>query len=351
MLGSATLELRGVSKSFGVTEVVRDVSLRVENGELLTLLGASGCGKTTILRIMAGFERPNRGEVLISGQDVTKLPPYRRKIGMVFQSLALFPHLDVNANVAFGLSVQKASSIDRKKKVDTVLQMVGLEGLGPRSINQLSGGQRQRVALARSLVTQPDVLLLDEPFSALDLKLRRQMQSELKAIQKSTGATFVFVTHDQDEALSLSDRIAVIRDGKIEQLDNAKDIYLKPASTFVGMALGEVNVFPVRKVGSSYRVETLSVELPICSSVNCDSAFAIVRPEHVLVRPAGPVDIRARASIIERNFAGAMTSYVLKCGGLNLMARNPFVVSRDLPNPGEDVEIGWQSENCTIVPS
>ena len=248
MRGAVTVQ--GVSKSFEGVAAVRAVSLDVRPGEFLTLLGPSGCGKTTLLRLLAGFEEPDQGSILISGRDVTRLPPYRRPVNTVFQHYALFPHRTVAGNVAFGLETAGVPQAETRQRVERVLEMVRLPGLGDRRVEQLSGGQRQRVALARAVVLEPDVLLLDEPMSALDLKLRKEMQVEVKNLQERLGTTFVFVTHDQDEALTMSDRIAVMSHGVLEQVGPPEELYERPRTRFVADFLAVRNILEATVVSA-----------------------------------------------------------------------------------------------------
>ena len=236
------LRLQGVRKSYGQVVAVAGVDLTVEEGEFFTLLGPSGSGKTTLLRLIAGFERPDTGRIELGGRDVTSTPPYLRDTNTVFQDYALFPHMSVADNIGYGLRVKGVSRQPREERVQRALKMVRLEGLGRRRPNQLSGGQRQRVALARAVVNEPEVLLLDEPLGALDLKLRQEMQIELKQIQKEVGITFIYVTHDQEEALTMSDRVAVMSNGQIEQIGSPVDVYERPATEFVAGFIGISNV-------------------------------------------------------------------------------------------------------------
>lgn len=240
--GNCIIELKGITKNFDNQQVLRGIDLNIYENEFLTLLGPSGCGKTTILRIIAGFEEPSKGEVLFNGIDIAKVPPYKREINTVFQKYALFPFLNVHDNVAFGLNIKKVDRSIVNQKVDKMLRLVGLEGFGERDVTLLSGGQQQRVAIARALVNEPKVLLLDEPLGALDAKLRKEMQSELKKIQKEVGITFIFVTHDQEEALSMSDTVVVMNDGKIQQIGSPVDIYNEPENRFVANFIGESNI-------------------------------------------------------------------------------------------------------------
>src|SRR5678815_3076647 len=248
---TAMVELRSVTKNFGTFPAVQEVNLAVRAGEFMTFLGPSGCGKTTVLRMISGFETPTLGTVLLDGRDVTHVPPYRRDVNQVFQSYALFPHLSVQENIAFGLRMRKLPSPEIAERVKRVVDLVALRGFDQRKPSQLSVGQRQRVALARAIVCEPKVLLLDEPLSALDAKLRHQMQIELKRLQQRLGITFIFVTHDQSEALTMSDRIAVINKGRIEQLGSVHEIYHSPRTTFVANFIGHANILPATVIARS----------------------------------------------------------------------------------------------------
>ncbi len=258
-LESAEVELRGLTKRFDDVVAVDSVDLHVDAGEFLSLLGPSGCGKTTTLRLIAGFERPDEGSVLIGGDDVAKLPPYRRDVNTVFQSYALFPHLRVIDNVAYGLKQRGFDKRERHERARTMLELVRLPEVESRKPKQLSGGQQQRVALARALVMEPKVLLLDEPLGALDLKVRRQLQIELKRIQETVGVTFIYVTHDQEEALAMSDRVAVMNGGLIEQIGTPREIYDNPASPFVADFIGETNF--IERGGTTIAVRPERVQL------------------------------------------------------------------------------------------
>jgi putative spermidine/putrescine transport system ATP-binding protein len=253
----AALRLHNVRKNYGHVTAVAGVDLTVEEGEFFTLLGPSGSGKTTLLRLIAGFERPDAGRIELGGIDVTSTPPNLRQTNTVFQDYALFPHMTVAENIGYGLRIKHVPGAERKKRVDRALDMVRLAGLGNRRPNQLSGGQRQRVALARAVINEPEVLLLDEPLGALDLKLRQDMQIELKQIQKEVGITFVYVTHDQEEALTMSDRMAVMSNGRIEQLGSPVDVYEKPATEFVAGFIGISNVLERNGVRFVVRPEKL----------------------------------------------------------------------------------------------
>lgn len=236
------IELKGLTKNFGEQQVLKGIDLNIYENEFLTLLGPSGCGKTTTLRIIAGFDEPSQGQVLFNGIEISKLPPYKREVNTVFQKYALFPFLNVHDNVAFGLNIKKVDKSIVDQKVSKMLKLVGLEGFEERDVTLLSGGQQQRVAIARALVNEPKILLLDEPLGALDAKLRKEMQAELKKIQKEVGITFIFVTHDQEEALSMSDTVVVMNEGIIQQIGTPVDIYNEPENRFVANFIGESNI-------------------------------------------------------------------------------------------------------------
>src|SRR5215216_7222279 len=275
------LELRRLSKRFGDFAAVDDLSLEIASGEFLTLLGASGSGKTTTLRMIAGFEPPTAGEILMGGEPIAALPPFKRDINTVFQHYALFPHMSVRDNIAYGLRMRRVPAAEREERVSRSLEMVKLEELGARAPRQLSGGQQQRVALARALVNRPRVLLLDEPLGALDLKLRKEMQLYLKDLQHEVGITFIYVTHDQEEALTMSDRIAVLRDGRIEQVGAPAEVYERPATPFVAGFIGQTNVF-------SGTVESVNRER-VTLRTGAGARIEAVTPE------AGGVDVGAQA--------------------------------------------------------
>ncbi len=328
---SATVELRGVSKRFGAVVAVDDVSLTVQAGEFLTLLGPSGCGKTTLLRMIAGFETPDRGAVLIGGADVTHLPPHRRDVNQVFQSYALFPHLSVRDNIAFGLRMQRAARADCEARVAEMIALVALNGCEDRKPHQLSGGQRQRVALARALAPRPAVLLLDEPLSALDAGLRQAMQLELKRLQRRVGTTFVLVTHDQAEALAMSDRVALVNRGRIEQVDRAAEIYDRPATAFAAEFIGQANVCEAEFIGRTEGGARLRVsglgELRVPAAAwpgDALRAKIAIRPERIRLIAEQPATGTANAfpvRVDEEIFQGASDRLVLVTpGGVRLIA-------------------------------
>ena len=291
---STVLDVRAVSKSFGSNQVVREVSLEVERGELFALLGPSGCGKTTVLRMIAGFETPDRGEVLLGGKNIAHLKPYERNVSTVFQNYALFPHMTVGQNIGFGLEMQGKPKAQVERRVDQMLRLVRMEELKNRKTSQISGGQQQRVALARALAPEPKVLLLDEPLSALDYKLRKEMQIELKRLQHETGITFIFVTHDQEEALTMSDRIAVMSKGNILQVGSPRDIYDRPAERFVANFIGETNFLEGKLVSAAKGQAKVALDAgaTIVAGVGegvspAGKVTVVVRPEHAsVVAPA-----------------------------------------------------------------
>ena len=286
------VEARNTVKAFGqgdtAVRALDDVSVDIRKGEFFTLLGPSGCGKTTLLRLIAGFEMPTSGTILLEGQDITTLPPNKRAVNTVFQSYALFPHLTVAQNIGFGLQMQGRPRAEIKATVDRMLALVRLEALAGRKTSQLSGGQQQRVALARALAPQPKVLLLDEPLSALDAKLRKEMQTELKRLQTETGITFVFVTHDQEEALTMSDRIGVMSAGKLQQVGPPREIYTRPVNRFVASFIGETNFLSATRDGTSLRLSgAYQIDLPAGCTVAQGAAVTVtIRPEQVRVGDA-----------------------------------------------------------------
>jgi spermidine/putrescine transport system ATP-binding protein len=361
--GPPSVELVSVTKRFADVVAVRDLSLTLAPGEFFTLLGPSGCGKTTTLRIVAGFEEPTEGRVLIEGEDVGPLPPYRRPTNTVFQSYALFPHLSVRDNVAFGLRRKKVPRDEIDGRVAEELERVGLAREIDRRPNQLSGGQQQRVALARALVNYPKVLLLDEPLGALDLKLRKGLQIELKRIQREVGITFLYVTHDQEEALTMSDRIAVMNEGRIEQLGSAEDVYERPRTTFVAGFIGVSNLMP-GVVGSangdagSVRLDSgVEVTTPVDGLAPGDRCYAVVRPEKLRI---GVRDAPSNAGepsvggIVESSlYLGTSTQLVVRLDGevpVTVLVPNADEAERQrLPGGGARVRVSWDPEHTHVV--
>ena len=301
MSNDILIDLVGISKSFGDNNILNNFNLKVKKNEFLTLLGPSGCGKTTIPRIIAGFEHPDQGKIIFDGEDITKQEPYDRKINTVFQKYALFPHLNVFDNIAFGLKIKKVNKKIIKEKVEEVLRIVNLSGFESREIDSLSGGQQQRVAIARALVNEPELILFDEPLGALDLKLRQVMQIELKKIQKKVKSTFIYVTHDQEEALSMSDTIVVMNNGEIQQLGKPIDIYNEPKNAFVAGFIGESNVIEAIML-DDYKVKFLdhTFECVDKGFNKNEEVEVVVRPEDVkLVKDSGAVEGKVISNVFK----------------------------------------------------
>lgn len=278
------IELKNITKSFGDNVILKNFDFKVKKDEFLTILGPSGCGKTTILRLIGGFEEPDEGQILFNGEDITNKEAYERKINTVFQKYALFPHMNVFDNIAFGLKIKKMDKNLIKEKVNEVLKLVNLAGFENREIESLSGGQQQRIAIARALVNEPEVLLLDEPLGALDLKLRQAMQIELKRIQKSVGITFIYVTHDQEEALSMSDTVVVLNNGEIQQMDSPINIYNEPKNAFVADFIGESNIIKAKML-EDFKVRFLNYDFPCVDKGfnKNEDVEVVIRPEDVLL--------------------------------------------------------------------
>jgi len=316
------LEVREVAKRFGQQEVLKSISLDIAAGEFLTLLGESGSGKTTLLRLIAGFEQPSAGEIWMSGVRLDTLPPYKRRVNTVFQHYALFPHLSVQENVSYGPRVTGTPKNEIGGRVEQALSMVKMKEFSSAKPSRLSGGQQQRVALARALVNRPQLLLLDEPLSALDANLRKEMQSELKALQREIGITFLFVTHDQEEAMALSDRIALLRGGALEQIASPREIYARPATAYTAMFIGQTNL--LRGEISGGTAACGSLRWPASGSDG--PALFSVRPETISladgIAPSANT-IRFRAAIQQQIFGGSSELLELDCGGLSLRARIP----------------------------
>ncbi|QTE28170.1 ABC transporter ATP-binding protein [Pengzhenrongella sicca] len=302
----ATIEMTGVRKSFGTTVALADLHLRIESGELVCLLGPSGCGKTTALRLLAGFERPDGGSIAVDGEDVTHVLPRHRGFGMVFQDYSLFPNLTARQNIAFGLKVRRTGGAETAATVDRLLGVTRLEQHADKYPHQMSGGQKQRVALARAIATQPRLLLLDEPLSALDAKVREHLREEIRRLQREVGVTTVFVTHDQHEAMAVADRVAVVRDGLIEQIDPPRTLYSRPASEFVASFVGTVNRLTAER-SSSGRWLVLGAPVEAADAAQSDGTMrAVVRPEQLEVRGLAPTGGTV-ARVVGLSFLGAFT--------------------------------------------
>jgi spermidine/putrescine transport system ATP-binding protein len=357
--GTSDLVLRGISKQFAGHRAVHDLDLTVPQGEFFALLGPSGCGKTTTLRMVAGLEEPTSGTISLGDQNITGLRPYKRPVNTVFQNYALFPHLDIFENVAFGLRRRKVKEV--RQKVDEMLELVELGGYGKRKPGQLSGGQQQRVALARALINRPQVLLLDEPLGALDLKLRRQMQIELKRIQTEVGITFVHVTHDQEEAMTMADTIAVMNAGVIEQLGSPAELYDLPATTFVANFLGQSNLVRAKIVSQAdgnlvvdVHGGKVVVPVPRCRVTEGDVWMGI-RPEKVFLAPAGSedstgVNVLRSAVVTDVSYIGVSTQYLAKLPwGQELTVFEQNTGARDALKVGDAVDLHWQPSHTFVL--
>jgi spermidine/putrescine transport system ATP-binding protein len=350
------VELLNVSKKFGDTVAVDSVSLGVTGGEFLTLLGPSGCGKTTLLRMIAGFEVPDEGRVMLGGRDVTAVPPFKRDVTTVFQQYALFPHMNVFENVAFGLKQKRVARDRVEARVNEALEMVKLRGLDKRHPSELSGGQQQRVALARALVLHPRVLLLDEPLAALDQKLRKQMQVELKSLQQSVGISFVYVTHDQEEALAMSDRIVVMNAGRIEQIGRAEEIYERPQTEFVASFIGVSNIIKGIVTGkrNTYSIIELGdgeIEAPSSDAKIGDVVRLMVRPEKIVMTFDGAENALS-ATIESAVYLGESTHWKIKLRdgqAMTVLEQNRAASRQIQDRVGNDVRVSWASDSAVIL--
>jgi spermidine/putrescine transport system ATP-binding protein len=349
-------ELQNVSKRFGEVSAVNSVSLHIQRAEFLTLLGPSGCGKTTLLRMLAGFETPDEGRVFLGGVDVTDIPPYQRNVTTVFQHYALFPHMNVYRNVAFGLERRRLSREDIERRVTRALELVRLKGLELRHPGELSGGQQQRVALARALVLEPRVLLLDEPLAALDLKLRKEMQLELKGLQRRLQISFVYVTHDQEEALTMSDRLVVMNAGRIEQIGRAQDIYERPLNEFVAGFIGVSNIIEgmiesVEGGYSSVRIADASMRIPTGGFEKGSHVRMLVRPEKITIS-LDNASSGLRGKIESAVYLGESTQWKvsLKDGqSITVLEQNREPSTQREARIGEPVVLSWEPHSVVIL--
>ncbi|MGH2344887.1 MAG: ABC transporter ATP-binding protein [Chloroflexota bacterium] len=357
-MSDPAIELRSVDKRFGPVTALSGVSLQVNQGEFLTLLGPSGCGKTTTLRLIAGFEQPTSGEILIAGRSVVGVPPERRDVNIVFQSDALFPHMTVAQNIGFGPRMSRARRSDIRRRTAEILTLLHLENLGPRKPRQLSADQRQRAGLARALVNHPIALLLDEPLGALDLKPRLAMQLELRKLNRSLGITFLSTTHDRDEALAMSDRIAVMSEGHIAQIGTAQEIYETPATRFVADFIGEANFLEGKVtgwIGGIVAVATPAGTIAVRCGAMLPTGTAVcvfVRPERVGVTAAGGAgslqDNLIRGRLVDAVYAGPVMAYTVEAaGGIRITARAPL--KGQALDPGSEVAVRWSTGECSVL--
>ncbi len=352
------VQLRDLSKRFGDVVAADRISLGIEKGEFFSLLGPSGCGKTTTLRMIAGFVAPTEGSITVAGVEISHLPPEKRGIGIVFQNYAIFPHMTAYDNIAFGLRMRKVDKGEIDRKVRASLDQVGLSGLEARYEREMSGGQKQRVALARVLVTEPEILLLDEPLSALDKKLREEMKYWIKDLQQDLGITTIYVTHDQGEALTMSDRIAVMNEGRVVQVGAPNEIYERPGSNFVTSFIGHSNIFSARVaevINGEMRVEAAGtiVHVPSVRGVSAgDTISLVVRPEHILLgdsSAAGDEIVTTRGRVADRTYQGSFIRYELAIGDLNLVAEAVNRPDLTVYEPGAEIGVSWHKKSCSVL--
>jgi spermidine/putrescine transport system ATP-binding protein len=344
------LTLENIHKDFGGGEVLAGVSLAVSAGEFLTLLGPSGCGKTTTLRIIAGLEAPTSGRVFLNGADVTQMPPEKRNVNTVFQNYALFPHMSVAANIGYGLRLRKTPKAEAARKVSEMLRLVKLEGYEKRQPGSLSGGQRQRVAIARAIILAPHILLLDEPLGALDLQLRRQMQVELKSLQKALNITFIYITHDQEEALNMSDRIAVMRDGRIEQIGTPEDIYERPATRFSASFIGQTNLLECGVAGADELIFAgcrFPAMVPDGAKAGDTVALCLrmERLQFAKTAPGGQWSLPA--TLVEHRFAGGSLHASIRLSDGQMI--DAFTQSKQDIDPGDAIRIWWDEKQTAVI--
>ncbi|MCB2352935.1 ABC transporter ATP-binding protein [Clostridium estertheticum] len=349
------LEIDNIIKKFGNQEVIKNISLKVNKGEFLTLLGPSGCGKTTTLRIIAGFEKPTSGSVLLEGVHVENKQPNDRNVNTVFQNYALFPHMNVFDNIAYGLKIRKVNKIEIKKRVIEMLSLVQLEGYAKRKTDGLSGGQKQRVAIGRALINNPKILLLDEPLGALDLKLRKQMQVELKKLQKKLQITFVYVTHDQEEALNMSDRIVVMNDGIIEQIGTPEDIYERPKTKFVAGFIGESNLIKTKikrideeKISAKIGEYDMNLNYKNYDNSRNKESYILIRPENIKYTRVKP-PLGLIAIIKEHSYIGSIIKTTMEIEGGQEIIVCDYDKKKDLIGIGSEVWMYFEPEDVVIV--
>jgi len=351
------IDLKSLTKVFGEATAVNSIDLEIGTGEFFSMLGPSGCGKTTTLRMIAGFEEPTSGQILLDGEDVTWTSPRKRKVNMVFQDYALFPHMSVRENVEFGLKIKKVKSEDARPRIAEMIAAVRLEGYEDRLPAQLSGGQQQRVALARALVNQPAALLLDEPLGALDMKLRKEMQLELKAIQQRTGTTFVYVTHDQEEALTMSDRIAVMNGGNVEQVAAPRQLYDEPKTAFVAGFIGTSNLLtiPVDRQEGGIASASLGDGMRLtCQDAGHvgDKLMITIRPEKIKIVDGQAEDgSLVRGNVLENVYLGSMTQLIveIQTGERLIVHQLNDEAGREPIAPGSEVILGWATEHSFVI--
>ncbi|MEY8536069.1 ABC transporter ATP-binding protein [Blautia pseudococcoides] len=346
------LELKGISKSFGTTDVLRDIDLSIERGEFITFLGASGCGKTTTLRIIAGLEIPDKGQVILEGRDVTLLEPHQRDVNTVFQNYALFPHMNVEANIGYGLKIRRVPKNEIKEKVRKMLDLVQLSGYEKRMPSELSGGQKQRVAIARSLINSPRLLLLDEPLGALDLKLRRAMQTELKRLQKKLGITFLYITHDQEEAINMSDRIVVMRDGHFEQIGTPDEIYNRPKTSYVADFVGNANIISgvVERIDGELTDIRVNSRLITAKTVDGlkEGGRAVVAVRRENIKVCRQCKKGLPAVITDKSFNAGQLHMVFKLEDGKEVVASHYGIDTDL-TVDQKVCVGWEPEHAVFV--
>lgn len=351
------VELKNISKTFNQHTVVQQLSLQIQPGEFITLLGPSGCGKTTTLRMIAGFEQPTSGEIVLDGERVEGQPAYARNVNTVFQSYALFPHLTAYENIAFGLRLKNTAKTEVDRRVRDALRLVQLEAYASRKPDQLSGGQKQRIAIARALVNNPKVLLLDEPLGALDQKLRKQMQVELKHLQRQLGITFIFVTHDQEEALTMSDRIAVMNQGYLEQVGTPDEIYDQPLTTFVAEFIGEMNFLSgtIERVdASSYVIQSAGASLHSVKQASFfvgDAVQVAIRPERTSLstEPLAEMENHLAVRLIERIYCGLMTKTILQTETGQSLTTHEKTDQLVQANPSDRLYLNWKATHSVVL--